>query len=221
MSKMRKLLLTSSGLSNRKIANEFINLVGKTVEEITILFVPTASRSKDELFYVGKTRQQFLDLGIPEKNIIDFVADNPIHTRQIFDIIVVCGGNSFYLLSKLKQTKYFDFFAKKVNEGTTYVGISAGSVIATPNIKYINGMDINDCGLKDFDAFGWIDGALVPHYSDDDSGIKEYVENLKEQNKPLYVLTDEQAIKIIDNEKQIVGNKKTMSAYRSNITRHA
>jgi len=165
---MKKILLTSSGLSNEKIKNCFIALIGKPIEDIVILFVPTASRSKDEVFYVEKTRQQFLKFGILEKNIINFVADNPIYIQQIFDSIVVCGGNSFYLLSKLKETKYFDFFNQKVDEGTTYVGISAGSVIATKNISYINELDINDCGLKNFNSFGWLDGMLIPHYSDDD-----------------------------------------------------
>jgi len=165
---MKRLLLTSSGLSNTAIKQEFLNLVGKPVKEIIVLFVPTASRSEDDLFYVEKARHQLLNLGVLEKNIIDFVVDSPVHKEQNFDSIVVCGGNSFYLLSKLKETKYFDFFNQKVDEGTTYVGISAGSVIATKNISYINELDINDCGLKNFNSFGWLDGMLIPHYSDDD-----------------------------------------------------
>jgi len=201
---MKKLLLTSSGLSNTEISQEFLNLIRKPVKEITVLFVPTASRSENELFYVEKAKQQLLSLGILKENIINFSEDSPVYQEQNFDTIIVCGGNSFYLLSKLKETKYFDFFNKKVNDGVTYVGISAGSVIATQNISYINGLDLNDCELKDVKAFGWIDGLLVPHYNED-TEMKDYVESLRKERKQLYLLTNEQAIKIVGNKKIIVG----------------
>jgi peptidase E len=38
-----KLLLTSNGLSNHSIAESLFELVGKTPEETTIVFIPTAS----------------------------------------------------------------------------------------------------------------------------------------------------------------------------------
>ncbi len=38
-----KLLLTSNGLSNQKIANTLFEMVGKAPEETNITFIPTAS----------------------------------------------------------------------------------------------------------------------------------------------------------------------------------
>jgi dipeptidase E len=38
-----KLLLTSAGITNKSIANALFELVGKSPEETTIVFIPTAS----------------------------------------------------------------------------------------------------------------------------------------------------------------------------------
>jgi len=41
-----------------------LELVNKPVSEIKVLFIPTASRTKEELIYVEKSRQELLDSGI-------------------------------------------------------------------------------------------------------------------------------------------------------------
>ena len=52
-----KLLLTSTGLSNDKIANKFLQLLTKPIAQITVIFIPTASRTAEEKKYVLASRK--------------------------------------------------------------------------------------------------------------------------------------------------------------------
>lgn len=45
---MKKLLLTSDGLVNPKIGQQFLELIGKDPKEIRVLFIPTAAEYKFE-----------------------------------------------------------------------------------------------------------------------------------------------------------------------------
>ena len=64
-----KLLLTSAGFENPNIGKEFLKLVDKPANEIKILFIPTAARSKEEQDYANKSKQELYDLGINYDNI--------------------------------------------------------------------------------------------------------------------------------------------------------
>jgi peptidase E len=55
-----KLLLTSNGLENKEIGYVFKNLFSKDIKLVKILFIPTASRTKDELFYVNKSKEELI-----------------------------------------------------------------------------------------------------------------------------------------------------------------
>lgn len=201
---MKKILLTSTGLQNKNFYKAFKSLLNKPIEKVIVLFIPTASaRSNEEMFFVRKTQKEFIDVGIKEKNIIWFNADSKQHFNQKFDCIVVCGGNTYYLLSKLKESKYFDFIKSKVERGIPYIGISAGSVIATNDINYIKCMDDNDCDLNDFKGFSWLDGFLIPHYKENDE-IKDIAVLRKMYRQKVYTISDEQAVLISDHKITIV-----------------
>jgi len=81
------------------------------------LFIPTASRTEEELFYVEKSKQELLNLGILKNNIINFNLDKELSEEElnIFDSIYICGGNTFYLLHKLRESK-FDEVIKKLEK---------------------------------------------------------------------------------------------------------
>ena len=59
---MKKLLLTSAGFLNSKIADKFLNLVNKPVSKIKIVFVPTAALTEEEKYYVRYSKKELLKL---------------------------------------------------------------------------------------------------------------------------------------------------------------
>jgi dipeptidase E len=69
------------------------------------------------------------------------------------ETVFVGGGNTYALLDRIRE---------RVGEGLPYVGASAGSNVAGPNILTTN--DWNVVGLAAFDALGLVPFNINPHY---------------------------------------------------------
>ncbi|HEY4712385.1 MAG TPA: Type 1 glutamine amidotransferase-like domain-containing protein, partial [Dehalococcoidia bacterium] len=125
---MKKLLLTSTGLDNKAVTDKFLSTISKSADELKILFIPTASRTEEEMFFVRKSLNELLSFGINNGNITWFDPDDSSTYRDNtqVDCIYICGGNTFYLLYKLKESGYFAKIIEWVNDGLLYVGVSAG-----------------------------------------------------------------------------------------------
>ncbi len=201
---MKKLLLTSSGFDNPKISKEFLKLVDKPADEIRILFIPTASRTKEELIYVNESKKELINLGIKKENIINFNLDKKIEDNELENIgsIYVCGGNTFYLLHKVRQTGFENKIKELINKGVVYVGVSAGSVLSGPDISIAKPFDKNDIGLKDTTGLGLTDKIISPHFQSKEERIIADYE--KETNKKVLRLNDEEALLILDNKTKLI-----------------
>lgn len=166
---MKNILLTSTGLEYKAVADKFLSIIPKNAGELKILFIPTASRTEEEMFFVRKSFNELLSVGVNNDNVVWFDPDDVTTYRDNteVDCIYVCGGNTFYLLRKLKESGYFDKIQKWTNDGLLYVGASAGSVVATPDINYILFMDTNDCSLEDTSGLSFVSARIIPHYTDE------------------------------------------------------
>jgi dipeptidase E len=80
------------------------------------------------------------------------------------DVIFVSGGNVFYLLARKNG---FNIVVKDlIEKGIIYIGSSAGSCNAGPNIKPIELLDEPE-KAKDLDrteAFNLVDFVILPHF---------------------------------------------------------
>ncbi len=203
---MKKLILTSAGLANPKITEAFLKLADKSASEIKLIFIPTASRTKEELHYVNISKKELVELGIKRKNIKTFNLDRKISYGDVadFDVIYVCGGNTFYLLKKVRENGFDGVIRKFVENGGIYFGVSAGSNLAGPNIEIASLGDENDVGLKDFTGLNLIDAAICPH---SDKKNKNKIDAFKKKARYKIVpLTDSQALLVLDNHVKIIGD---------------
>jgi len=201
---MTKLLLTSTGLANQNITNQFLQIIDKPVSQIKIIFVPTASRSEEELKYVDESKKELLDLGIPENNIKTLNLDKPVLFEEVedFDVIYVCGGNTFYLLKKVRETGFDKVIIEFAKTGKLYFGVSAGSILVCPNINIASPFDENDVNLTDLTGLNLTDVIVSPHYKYEEKTI---IDDFKKKSQYEVVpLTDEQALLVIDEETKIV-----------------
>lgn len=201
---MRNILLTSTGLESKEIANKFLSIIPKSVNELKVLFIPTASRTEEEMFFVRKSLNELLNVGVNSENVTWFDPDD-VSTYQDnteVDCIYVCGGNTFYLLKKLKESGYFAKIQRWVNEGLLYIGTSAGSVIATPDINYILCMDTNDCDISDTLGLSLVSVSVIPHYTVE---FTETVETLRKNKVKVETISDSQALYIQGNKIEKIG----------------
>ena len=197
---MKRIMLTSNGLSTKKIKLAFKAQFIEPIENISVLFIPTASRTEVEMIYVKKSYDELIESGVKKENIIWFDIDAVNKTSEYFesvDCIFVCGGNTYYLLSKLKEFGLDNKIIRAIEKGTVYVGVSAGSVVTSPTIDHICFLDENDTGLINFHALELIDKYVVPHY-------EKSFNNQLISDKPFVCITDESAILYENNMVTII-----------------
>ena len=204
---MTKLLLTATGLANQNIKNQFLQIIDKPISQVKIIFVPTASRSEEELKYVDESKKELLDLGISENNIKTLNLDKPVSFQDVegFDVIYVCGGNTFYLLKKVRETGFDKVIIEFAKTDKLYLGVSAGSILVNPDISTAGtGLepDENDVGLIDLTGLNLTDVLVSPHYCEEEKLIID--EFKKKSQYKVIPLTDNQALLIIDGETKII-----------------
>ncbi len=142
------------------ILNELTNFFKDTEE---ILFIPYARPggiSHDEYTQIAK--QAFSKINIEVKGIHTY--ENPIEAINNAKGIFVGGGNTFVLTRMLCKLNLMTQLRNVVNEGTPYVGTSAGSNICGLTIKTTNDMPI--VYPPSFEALKLVPFNINPHYLD-------------------------------------------------------
>jgi len=164
---MRKILLTSSGFENKRIMELFHNLLEKEPSLIKALFIPTAANDADAIAVLPKCMNDLLVAGIPEKNITVFDLHRNMTAEELceYDVVYFTGGSPHYLLQRINDTGFNNSLKRFVDKGGVYVGVSAGSWIATNNLP--NSLGYINCTLsvhtKVGTKSGFIDITNNPH----------------------------------------------------------
>jgi len=199
-----KLLLTSVFT---KTADQLSEILSAPPKELTVAFVPTAADIYDDKWFVGADRAKLVEMGF---NVFDLSLKGKTmeaveEALDKTDIIFVAGGNTFYLLEQARASGFIDLVPKLVERGVIYIGSSAGSYLACPTIEVATWkhQDRNAVGLTDFTALGLVPFLMSVHYKPEYKNIlKQHMVQAKYQVK---ILTDDQAVLVIDNNYQLVG----------------
>ena len=128
-----------------------------------LVFIPFARPggiSHDE--YTDKVKPVFQKLNIEVKGIHEF--ENPIEAINNAEAIFTGGGNTFVLVSMLYKYNLLDAIQNAVENGTPYIGTSAGSNICGLTMGTTNDMPI--VYPPSFRTLGLVSFNLNPHYLD-------------------------------------------------------
>ncbi len=156
-------------MKNIYLTSQFVSVASKIKKDINLqkpktVFIYTAAEEeylKEDWFLNNKKVLLENDFDIVEysitnktyKEIKDFI--NP------FDVIFVCGGNTFYLLEKTIESG-FDKVLDEVLDEKIYIGHSAGSVLLGNSVALKSNPPKTN--LKNFDRLKQVNFTIVPHW---------------------------------------------------------
>lgn len=151
---MKRLLLTSTGFSNKSFASLFLEKINKKPENIKVIFIPTAATDDGAREMLPHCYQDLTGAGILPDNILIYdlrhlisqsnnknQSNIPLHFRLLsddemkdYDAVYFCGGDEAHLLNEVNRTGFKGILQTAVENGLFYIGTSAGAVIAAGNL---------------------------------------------------------------------------------------
>lgn len=208
-----KLLLTSSGNTNKLIENALLELLGKPFEKANITFIPTAANVEEgNKGWLVDDMNNFKKLGFASFDIIDISAVPKriwLPSFKKADLLVFGGGNVSHLLSMVKKSG-LEKILPELLKSKVYVGISAGSMITAKNIS------LSTAGIlyyektgrfENINGLGFVDFEIRPHLNSEYfpkvklSYLKKIVEEIPYS---FYAIDDNTAIQVVDGKISIV-----------------
>ena len=178
---------------------------------INCLFIPFAAVTFSFDEYVKRVNNRFAEIDHKVTGIHSY--DNMIEAVEKAEAIIVGGGNTWQLVRMLQENNLMEAIVKKVEEGTPYVGWSAGSNIACPTLKTTNDMPITE--PQSFETLNLVPFQINPHYLDDtndthggetrETRITEFIH----ANKEVYVvgLREGCMLQLENNSMKMIGSR--------------
>lgn len=205
-----KLVLYGGGHEeeNLHLDAESIRLAG--VEDPRITYIPSCSYDSEADFIAFV--QNYRKLGLTR--FIHFPIDVPfdqVLMNEAFssDIIHLSGGNTYYFLKYLRQTKMLGMLKDYVKNGGVLTGMSAGAILMTPDIKTAGypkfDCDDNDEKVKNLKAMNLVPFEFFPHYRNSDRYESELIVQSKKVKHPVYAVPDHSGIVIEGNSIKFMG----------------
>jgi dipeptidase E len=190
-----KLYLTS--LANKSI--DKIDFDGKK----KVAFIATAADPYEDKWFVDNDREALKNRGleIVEFDIKDYNEEQLYNELMKFDVMFFSGGNTYYLLEKMRESGFNKIVGRLLDSGVVYVGSSAGSIVMCPNIDFVRPMDHPEeaANLKNFEGLNFVDFYFLPHFGREKySDAHEQV--LREnKDKKIVAVRDEEVVVVDGN----------------------
>lgn len=195
----KRIFLTSSV---KLVASDIARKIGN-VKKMKLLYVYTAGEKQLKEAWQKNDRKALVRAGF---DVIDYTITGK--TKEIIKkdlkkvaAIYFGGGNTFYLLEKIQQARCAGIIKEVVEAGKIFIGTSAGSIIAGPDIYPTCILDqISEApNLKGYKGLGLVDFVVFPHWGSEHFRSR-YLKQRMAQNyntkHKLMLLTDYQYIQI-------------------------
>ena len=202
---METLILASSG--EFITANNVDYFLPKKITDCKIAYIITASKKVDDVSYIERHRQKMNELNFSYTEI-DIAGKNKDELKRVLgghDIVMVEGGNTFYLLKTVRESGFASVIKEFIEKGVIYVGSSAGSYITCPSIIMATWSNpgFDRCGIIDYSAMNLVPFLIKAHYTPD---MKEMLsEKTKDLRYQTRVINDDQAILVKNGKVQLLG----------------
>ncbi len=174
-----------------------------------VAFIPTAGDLYSDKPWQDRDRDKLKELGFQVEDVDLKATQHEELNKELseVDIIFVAGGNTSYLLEKAQESGFLEITKHLVNSGKIYIGSSAGSLLAGPNIEIDKIYDEGEFGkeLSSYEGLGLVDFVVLLHANRED--YRPYIDKIKAeygQKLSLVELKDTQAFVLIDGSKELI-----------------
>ncbi len=208
---MKLFLASSINQSGKTIAKALGKKFGKRV-----LFVSTAAEtSKDPWWNRADIKKlKLLGFKVEEYTFTGQTTKQIKEKLSRVDILCIGGGNTYYLLDKMKKSGALKIVREAVQKGLVYIGASAGSVVATKSIENVGDFDdvTEASGLTSYNALNLVDLCLFVHWGSKDlekhgSQTLRIVKKYFNKEANIVLLRDNQFLEVEDDHYKIVTAK--------------
>lgn len=217
---MRLLLISNSG---RPMLWHCLQDIHHFLGSVRRVGYITAARLDDEEARFKTAAEALVQAGITAEH---FRVDDalPVRLKQA-EAVFVGGGNSFALLQRLRDSGMLALLAERVRGGMPYIGTSAGSNIAGPNILATN--DWNVVGTARFDAMNLVPWTINPHYQESDPAMapgsetrdQRIGEYLAVNSNPVLGIEEQTAVRVENQSAIVVGSGRAKLFLRGRAPR--
>ena len=208
-----KLLLTSSGLTNKSITNALFDMVGKKPEETKVVFIPTAANVEvgDKNWFINDLvnlqKQNFAEIDIADISAVDRKIWEP--KLKNADVLFFEGGNTYHLMGWLNKSGLTDVLPELLQD-KVYVGVSAGSMVTNKDLaltisQIVYGEDLDR--TKDMEGLNYVDFYFLPHLNSKwFPNLKRDVieKTTKDMSETIYAMDDRSALKVIEGDVEVI-----------------
>lgn len=189
----------------------------KPASELKVAYTPTAANVEEHPWFIDEDRKQLREAGISFtefnlKDIPDGGAGNYFAKMlSDIDVLIVSGGNTFYLLQETLRTNFDKVVKEFVAKGVWYVGSSAGAVLAGTTLDPITPMDDPKDApeLRTYAALKLVDFVIIPHFGDGHfrQSSQDAEEICKEKNYTYVAITNKQSVLVSGDKWNIIERK--------------
>lgn len=222
-----KLLLTSAGPSNDALRGALVRLLGRPIADCSAVHIPTAVYAMaGGLGSAAEMGRYWSELGWKTLGQLELTALPSLPEEfwlpelQAADAILVGGGITGYLSHWFHRSGFADVLPGLL-ERCVYVGVSAGSMVVTPELHVHRdrlsetGDHYDDeydeaapLGAGDDRGVGLVDFLVRPHLNSTQFGVDLGVEAMSRAaakvDRPLYAIDDESGLMVVDGHVDVV-----------------
>lgn len=206
-----KVILSGGGSGKETTEQDrlFVSMLDKTKP---LLYLPLAIDSVKHPYpsCIEWLRSTYDPLGITNYIMIDSwnkAKDYANKDPKSFSGVYIGGGNTSYLLKKLRETKFYDFIKKALTSNVPIMGGSAGAIIFAKSIIPSLYHDMNWSEITDFNGLNVLDnGEITCHYTpDQENNVAIMMKN--EGLEKLVALTNRNGLFVHDKKIVLIGQE--------------
>ena len=212
-----KLVLYSGGQTakNEVLHQSLADLCGSKKRK-ALTYIPFCSDGSKA--YYERAIKRYQRFGFSRFNCLH--ADRKPQAQELIrafdsDAIYLAGGNTFYLLHHLRESRILPALKRYGASGGVLAGLSAGAIILTPNIELAaypaHTADENDVGLRNLKALGLAPFEFFPHYQHSLKLLKSLERYAERSKHPVFAVEDGSGIVVEGRSTRFYGGVRLVA----------